>query len=83
MQFGIDSISKMADRIYSITSGILSSVKIKGAIGSMTMRCGLTLFTNSIMRSTMFFAFNLLPSESVFELKYEVISIMLRDPSSR
>ena len=44
VQFSIDSISKINDRIYSITSGMVVSVRMSGAMGSITIRVGLIDF---------------------------------------
>ena len=40
VQFSMDSIAKIMERMYSITAGIDVSFNISGAMGSMTSRWG-------------------------------------------
>ena len=69
VQLSIDSTSKMRDLMYSITSGILLSDRMSGAIGSITIRVGLIDFMYSVILLTISFESIVLPSLSLLDPK--------------
>ena len=69
VQFSIDSTSKISDLIYSMTSGMLLSDKIRGAIGSITIRVGLIDLMYSVIFFTISFESIVFPSLSLLDPK--------------